>query len=135
MIKALWNTSKTRSDYLPIMDTRYVLPQRCFHNHWKAMKISTQSVHILCRNRENLCSCFWTYFVFLWLLVGVLQCFLRNVWLLLKENVQLISFLCVAASGIFSMLFNERTAASEKILTSTSEWKKMCSFFLWILST
>ena len=36
--------------------------------------------------------------------------------LLLKENVQLIFFLCVAASRNISVFFNEREAASEKIL-------------------
>ena len=36
--------------------------------------------------------------------------------LLLKENVQLIFFLCVAASRNISVSFNERAAASEKIL-------------------
>ena len=39
-----------------------------------------------------------------------------NVRLLLKENVQLIFFICVAASKCISMFFNERAAASEKIL-------------------
>ena len=38
-----------------------------------------------------------------------------NVPLLLKENVQLIFFLCVAASRNISMFFNERAAAFEKI--------------------
>ena len=38
-----------------------------------------------------------------------------NVRLLLKENVQLISFVYVAASGNISMFFNERATASEKI--------------------
>ena len=41
--------------------------------------------------------------------------------LLLKENVQLILFLCVAASKNISMLFDERAAASEKILTAAPE--------------
>ena len=59
-----------------------------------------------------------------WLLLGVFQCFLRNgrlllkdinVRLLLKENVQLIFFVFVAASRNISMFFNERAAASEKI--------------------
>ena len=36
--------------------------------------------------------------------------------LLLKENVQLIFFVCVAASRNISVFFNEREAASEKIL-------------------
>ena len=38
--------------------------------------------------------------------------------LLLKENVQLIFFLCVAPSRNILMFFNERAAASEKILTT-----------------
>ena len=69
----------------------------------------------------------------MWLLLETFQCFLRNVRLLLKdtnvrlllkENVQLIFFLCVAASGNIFMSFNERAAASEKILTTASERKK-----------
>ena len=69
----------------------------------------------------------------MWLLLETFQCFLRNVRLLLKdtnvrlllkENVQLIFFLCVAASGSILMSFNERAAASEKILTTASERKK-----------
>ena len=69
----------------------------------------------------------------MWLLLETFQCFLRNVRLLLKdtnvrlplkENVQLIFFLCVAASGNILMSFNERAAASEKILTTASERKK-----------
>ena len=38
-----------------------------------------------------------------------------NERLLLKENVQLIFSLCVAASRKISMFFNERAAAFEKI--------------------
>ena len=38
-----------------------------------------------------------------------------NERLLLKENVQLIFSLCVAASREISMFFNERAAAFEKI--------------------
>ena len=65
-----------------------------------------------------------------WLLLGVFQYFLRNgrlllkdinERLLLKENVQLIFFLFVAASRKTSMFFNERVAASEKISTTASE--------------
>ena len=58
-----------------------------------------------------------------WLLLGVFQYFLMNVRLLLKDineqlfNVQVIFFLCVADSRNISMFFNERVAASEKILT------------------
>ena len=65
-----------------------------------------------------------------WLLLGVFQCFLINMRLLLndinerlllKENVQLMYFLCVAASRNISMFFSERVAASEKILMTASE--------------
>ena len=91
-------------------------------------------MYILCRNRERKCAAV-SELTFcdsanVWLLVGVFQCFLKNVWLLLKdinerlllkENVQLIFFLCVAASRNISMFFNERAAASEKILTTASE--------------
>ena len=65
-----------------------------------------------------------------WLLLGVFQCFLKNVRLLLKdinerlllkENVPLIFVLCVAASTNISVFFNERATASEKILAAASE--------------
>ena len=96
-------------------------------------KIFTQSVYILSRNREQLVQA--SEYIFcvsanVWLLLGVFQCFLRNgrlilndiiVRLLLKENVQLIFFVCVAASRNISMIFNERAATSEKILTTASE--------------
>ena len=45
--------------------------------------------------------------------------------LLLKGNVQLIFFLCVAASKNISMFFNERATASEEILTAASERKNV----------
>ena len=57
-----------------------------------------------------------------WLLLGVFQYFLEKVrlllkdineQLLLKENVQLIFFVCVAASKNISMFFKERAATSE----------------------
>ena len=62
-----------------------------------------------------------------WLLRRVFQCFLRNASLLLKdiserlplkENVQLIFFLCEAASRNISMFIIERAAASKKISMS-----------------
>ena len=83
-----------------------------------------------------------------WLLLGVFQCFLRNgrlllkdinVRLLLKENVQMIFFLCVDASRNIEMFFNVHAAASKKILTIASEIhlskEKMCTCFLEIMST
>ena len=39
-------------------------------------------------------------------------------------------FLCVAASRNISMFFDERAAASEKILTTASKRKKMCDYIL-----
>ena len=42
---------------------------------------------------------------------------LKIVRLLLKESVQLILFVSVAASGNISMFFNERVAASKKTLS------------------
>ena len=84
----------------------------------------------------------------MWLLLGVFQCFLRNgrlllkdinVRLLLKENVQMIFFLCVDASRNIEMFFNVHAAASKKILTIASEIhlskEKMCTCFLEIMST
>ena len=71
-----------------------------------------------------------------WLLLGVFQCFLRkgrlllkdiSERLLLKENMQLIFFLFVAASRNISLFFNESVAASENILTTASERKKCAS--------
>ena len=71
----------------------------------------------------------------MWLLLGVFQCFLKNgrlllkdinERLLLKENVQLLLNIffyvedCMAASRNILMFFNERAAASEKILTTAS---------------
>ena len=65
-----------------------------------------------------------------WLVLAVFKCFLKKVHLLpkdinerllLKENVHLIFFVCVAARRFISMFFNERAAASEKILTTASE--------------
>ena len=83
-----------------------------------------------------------------WLLLGVFQCFLRNGWLLLndsnvrlllQENVQLIFFVCVAASRNISMFFNECATASKKILTTASEIyllkEKITNCFLEIMPT
>ena len=53
------------------------------------MKIFTQSVYILSRNREDLCSCFWIYL------------------LLFKE--------CELLLVVFQCFFNERAAVSEKL--------------------
>ena len=109
-------------------------------------------MYILCRNHERKCaaaseniSCFLRN---VWLLLGVFQCFLRNgrlllkdinVRLLLKENVQMIFFLCVDASRNIEMFFNVHAAASKKILTIASEIhlskEKMCTCFLEIMST
>ena len=77
----------------------------------------------------------------MWSLLGVFQCFLKNVRLLLKdinerlllkENVQLIFFVCVAASRNISMFFNKRAVASDKILTTAK--KKMWVCFLKLLN-
>ena len=57
-----------------------------------------------------------------------------NVRLLLKEYVQLTFSLCVAAPENISMFFNERVAASEKILMTTSE-RKNVQLLLRITST
>ena len=58
----------------------------------------------LCRNREDLCSCFWMYFL----------CFSK----------------CVAASTNISMFFKKRAAASERYhWTTTSERKWVADIF------
>ena len=73
------------------------------------------------------------------LLLCVSQFFLKDVRLLpkditerllLRENVQLIFFLCVAASRNISMFFNECAAASEKILKTGSGRKCAAAFLL-----
>ena len=52
----------------------------------------------------------------------------KKLGLFLKENVQLIFFLCLAAFRNISMFFNERAAALEKIFNDCF-WKKK----MWIL--
>ena len=68
-----------------------------------------------------------------WLFLDVFQGFLKNrglllkdinEQLLLKENVQQIFFVCVAASRNILIIFNECVAASKKILRTASEKKK-----------
>ena len=66
-----------------------------------------------------------------WLFLAVSQCFLKNVRLLLRGYQRTtaserkcaadILCVCVAASTNISMFFNERAAASKKILTTASE--------------
>ena len=54
------------------------------------------------------------------------QCFLKNVQLLLKENVQMVFFVFKQMCGCFWKHFiflNERVAAFENILTTASERK------------
>ena len=93
---------------------------------------------IFCAETVKTCAAASEYIFYVsanvWLLLGVFQCFLKNVRLLLKdinerlllkENVQLIFFVCVAASKNISMFFTERAAASEKILTTASEKKNV----------
>ena len=71
--------------------------------------------------------------------LGVFQCFFNEraaaseeismndcFW---KKNMQLLFFVCVAASGNISLFFNERAAASEKISMNDCLWKKMCICF------
>ena len=100
------------------------------------MKIFTQGLYILCRNRQDLSAASEYIFCFLrnvWLLLETFQCFLKNVRLLLKDiNERLLLkgkyaadiFVCVAGSGNISMFFNERAAASEKIFNDCFLKKK-----------
>ena len=95
-------------------------------------KIFKQSVYILSRNREQFVQASEYIFCFsanVWLLLGVFQRFLRNgrlilndiiVRLLLKENVQLIFFVCVAASRNISMIFYAADI-------NDCFWKKKCA--------
>ena len=104
-----------------------------FNNHLKVMKIFTKGVYILCRNREDLCSCFWTCFLCFSKCVAAPRCISmfrkerataseRYQWTAASERKCAADiFLCVAASRNISMFFNERAAASEKILTTASE--------------
>ena len=83
-------------------------------------------MYILCRNQKKICAAASEHIFYVsanvWLLLGVFQNFLEKVrlllkdineQLLLKENVQLIFFVCVAASKNISMFFKERAATSE----------------------
>ena len=111
------------------------------------MKNLQHKVYILYENREKNCAaasehifcfskcvaaprCISLFLKNVRLLLKTFQYFLKNVrlllkdineQLLLKENVQLIFVLCVAASTNISMFFNERATASEKILATASE--------------
>ena len=83
-------------------------------------------MYILCRNQKKICAAASEHIFYVsanvWLFLGVFQYFLEKVrlllkdineQLLLKENVQLIFFVCVAASKNISMFFKERAATSE----------------------
>ena len=97
------------------------------------MKNLQHKVYILYENREKNCAAASEHIFCFSKCVAAPRCislFLKNVrlllkdineQLLLKENVQLIFVLCVAASTNISMFFNERTTASEKILATASE--------------
>ena len=68
------------------------------------MKIFTQSVYILCRNREKICAA-------------------------ASEHIFLCFSKCVAAPRCISMFLKERVAASGKILTTASERKCAADIF------
>ena len=97
-------------------------------------KYSQKSVYILCRNREDLCSCFRIYFLLSKECAAAPRCismFLKELatasetyqWTTAFERkcAADIFFMCVAASRNIWMFFNERAAASEKILMTASE--------------
>ena len=54
---------------------------------------------------------------------------IERLWKIFTLNIFFYAEDCVAASENISMFFNERAAASEKILTTASEiyWKKKCA--------
>ena len=92
---------------------------------------------IFCAETVKTCAAASEYIFYVsanaWLRLGVFRCFLRNrrlllkdinEQLLLKENVQQIFFVCVAASRNILIIFNECVAASKKILRTASEKKK-----------
>ena len=92
------------------------------------------NVFVFCAGTVKTCAAASEYIFYVsanvWLLLGVFQCFLKNgrlllkginERLLLKEDLQLMFFVSVAASRNISMFFNERAAAYEKILTTASE--------------
>ena len=116
------------------------------------MKNLQHKVCIFCAETVKTCAAASEYIFYVsanvWLLLAVFQCFLKNVRLLLKdinerlllkENVQLIFFVCVAASRNISMFFNECATASKKILTTASEIyllkEKITNCFLEIMPT
>ena len=113
MIKALWHTSKASSDYLPVtisvmfwlmafIQGRWIFKatiKDLFYNHWKVMKIFTQSVLFCAETVKILCSCFWIQL------------------LLFKE--------CVAAARRLSMFLKERAAASERYWCATTSGRKI----------
>ena len=110
------------------------------------MKIFTQGVYILCRNCETKCAAASEHIFYVsanvWLLPGVFQCFLKKVWLLLKdtnermllkENVQLLLNIffyvedCVAAFGNISMFLMNMRVLLKRYFTAASESKKFAS--------
>ena len=97
------------------------------------MKNLHTNVFVFCVETVKTCAAASEYIFYVsanvWLLLDVSQCYLKNgrlllkninELLLLKEDMQ-IFFESVAASRNISMLFNERAAAYEKILTTTPE--------------
>ena len=91
-----------------------------------------KKVCIFCAETVKICAAASEYICYVpanvWLLLGVFQCFLKNLLLLLKDIHErlLLKRKCAAASGyIFfmlksafrniSMFFNEHVAASEKL--------------------
>ena len=111
--------------------------------HWKTMKnLHTKCVYYVQKPWKKMSSCFWTYFYVsanVWLLLRVFQCFLKNGWLLLKytneqlllkENVQLMLFVCVAASWKISMFFNVWLLlkdTTERLLLKSIKRKRKCA--------
>ena len=98
------------------------------------MKNLHTNVFVFCVETVKTCAAASEYIFYVsanvWLLLDVSQCYLKNgrlllkninELLLLKEDMQMIFFESVAASRNISMLFNERAAAYEKILTTTPE--------------
>ena len=97
------------------------------------MTIFTQSVYILCRNRERKCAAASEYIFYVEDCVAAS----RNIAMFFNDRATASEryqwttaserkcaadiFLCVAASRNISMFFNERAAASEKILTTDFE--------------
>ena len=156
MIKTLWHTSKTSSDYLAITRRVMFWPmgfiQGCwtfkpsikdvFHNHWKWLWKIFSSVYILCRNREDLCSCFWIYFFMLKTRGNSLAGSVNTIKLLWDMDPYPKQSFLISFFSLFWCLASNKLHCPSKMLWIFVQkpwrlcnclWKKMCSWYFFIL--